>query len=169
VLRSIETGLEAARRLEARRQAILKALSARSPAVPSRVMEGIRAATDLITLEDLYLPYRPHRYLHEPFDQTTFVEPEDHGVDGRRSSRADQARERGLQALADGLLDPRSPDPQALARRLLSGLGGALGVDEALQGAADIIAELASDWPPARAAGRRAISGQGERGLHPRH
>ena len=116
-LRSIEDRLLAARQLEDRRTAVLSALHDKP--IPAEVLAAIRSAVDRTTLEQLYEPWR-----------------------SRRKTRADAARERGLQPLADLLL---RQSVKGLREVILSPF-----VDPsrevpddnaALQGACDIVAE----------------------------
>ena len=71
-------------------------------------------------LEDIYLPYRP-----------------------KRRTRAQVAREQGLEPLATLLLLQREPHPQLAAQRFVK--GEVTDVATALKGAQDIIAEMVSE------------------------
>ena len=77
-------------------------------------------------LEDIYLPYKP-----------------------KRRTRAQVAREQGLEPLANILMLQRERDPQAAARRFVNG-DSVTSVEQALQGAKDIIAENISENELAR-------------------
>ena len=72
-------------------------------------------------LEDIYLPYKP-----------------------KRRTRAQVAREQGLEQLASIIMLQRERDPQAAARRFVNG-DCITSVEQALQGAKDIIAENISE------------------------
>ena len=72
-------------------------------------------------LEDIYLPYKP-----------------------KRRTRAQVAREQGLEPLASIIMLQRERDPQAAARRFVNG-DSITTVEQALQGAKDIIAENISE------------------------
>jgi uncharacterized protein len=75
------------------------------------------------TLEDIYLPYRP-----------------------KRRTRAQVAREMGLEPLAVILLQQRERDPERAAQRFIVGDGSAIATTaDALRGAQDIIAEQVSE------------------------
>ena len=74
----------------------------------------------LTTLEDIYLPYKP-----------------------KRRTRAQVAREQGLEPLAQLLLMQREQNPEQAARRFIG--GDVLDVATALRGAQDIIAEQVSE------------------------
>ena len=84
---------------------------------------AIDAAATLAEVEDLYLPYKP-----------------------KRRTRATMAKEKGLEPLADALFAKGSPvDPAALAADFIDPEKGVETVEDALQGASDIIAEAVSD------------------------
>lgn len=77
---------------------------------------------EMTTLEDIYLPYKP-----------------------KRRTRAQIAREQGLEPLATMLMMQREPHPERAARSQLSILNSQLSVEDALRGAQDIIAEQVSE------------------------
>ena len=81
---------------------------------------------DTTTLEDIYLPYKP-----------------------KRKTRAEAARQKGLEPLATLLLMQREPHPEQQAARFVK--GDVKDVDDALKGARDIIAEQVSEDERARA------------------
>jgi uncharacterized protein len=80
----------------------------------------INAATTLAQLEDIYLPYKQ-----------------------KRKTKADTARENGLQPLADLILLQGDAIPEAAAESFLN--EKITSVDQALQGARDIIAEIINE------------------------
>ena len=80
----------------------------------------IEATWDATELEDIYLPFKP-----------------------KRRTKAQIARENGLEPLATILLLQREQQPEAVAKRFLK--GDIKSVDEALAGAKDIIAETISE------------------------
>ena len=144
LIRQIRDRLELLAELERRRAAILASLTERELLTPE-LAEKLQAAATLTALEDLYLPYRP-----------------------KRRTRATMARERGLEPLAHLLLaqDPAT-DPVAAARPYVApdkGIASDTGVatvEEALQGARDIIAEEASENEAVRVAIRNLLRQQG--------
>lgn len=77
-------------------------------------------------LEDIYLPYKP-----------------------KRRTRAQVAREQGLEQLVNIIMLQRERDPQAAARRYVNS-DSIASVEQALQGAKDIIAENISENEQAR-------------------
>lgn len=78
----------------------------------------------------------------------------------RRATRADQARERGLQPLADRILAlPVSGDPAEVARGFVR--DGVATADEALAGARDIVAETLASNPEIAGAMREGMRRHG--------
>ena len=122
-LRTLEDRLHYLRSLEERRQAILKAIDAQGKLTPE--LEGaIENAATLAEIEDLYLPYKQ-----------------------KRRTRATVARERGLEPLAELLLEqrPDGPAPEEAAEDYVNQEQGVEDVFAALAGASDILAERFSD------------------------
>jgi len=87
-------------------------------------------------LEDLYLPYKP-----------------------KRRTRAEVARQRGLEPLANILQAQREMDIEKRAQQFLK--GDVASVEEALQGARDIVAERVSEYEGARNTVRRTFEREG--------
>lgn len=87
-------------------------------------------------IEDIYLPYKP-----------------------KRKTRAEAARQRGLDPLADLLWKQRENNVAAFARRYLT--EEVKSVEEAIQGACDIIAEKISEDEDARNCVRRQFANTG--------
>ena len=119
---------------EARREHILETVRAQG-ALTSELEHQISSAATLAELEDLYLPFKP-----------------------RRRTRAQAAREKGLQPLAEQLL---AQAPQAASREELARPYG-LPADEAWAGARDIAAELIAERADLRAEVRRVFETVGE-------
>ncbi|MGZ3754270.1 MAG: Tex family protein [Mucilaginibacter sp.] len=109
------------RDLDKRREAILNSLTEMGKLTPE-LNTAIVAAETMVTLEDIYLPYRP-----------------------KRKTRASIAREKGLQPLADLLLAQNRFDVNAEAEKYINEEKGVKDLTEALGGARDIIAELAAE------------------------
>lgn len=109
------------RDLDKRREAILKSLTDMGKLTPE-LEKQINEAETMVTLEDIYLPYRP-----------------------KRKTRATAAREKGLQPLADLLLEQRKADLQTEAAVFIDAEKGVNSIEEALAGARDIIAETVSE------------------------
>jgi uncharacterized protein len=109
------------RELDKRREAILKSLTEMGKLTPE--LEGrVNGAETMVALEDIYLPYRP-----------------------KRKTRATAAREKGLQPLADILLEQNRIDIDLEAAKYINEDKGVKSVEEALAGARDIIAEFISE------------------------
>lgn len=109
------------RDLDKRREAILKSLTDMGKLTPE-LEKQINEAETMVSLEDIYLPYRP-----------------------KRKTRATAAREKGLQSLADLLLEQRKADLQTEAAVFIDAEKGVNSIEEALAGARDIIAETISE------------------------
>src|SRR5690625_5252632 len=126
-LRDLETRLLYLRELNDRRSTILETIEAAGKITPE-LSTQIYSADTKQRLEDLYAPYRP-----------------------RRRTRAQIAREAGLEPLADALLEQTQADPEALAAQYL---GSEAPFDETkgvLDGARDILAERFADDADLRA------------------
>ena len=123
-LRKLEDRLGYLRRLDERREEISAAITAQEKMTPELATAIARALT-LVELEDLYLPYRP-----------------------KRKTRASVAREKGLEPLAALLMEQRDDygmTTEELAAPFVDPEKGVADCKEALEGAADIIAEDVSD------------------------
>jgi uncharacterized protein len=94
-LRTLSERLIYLRELEERRAAILKSIEEQKKLTPE-LRASIEAADSKQRLEDLYLPYKP-----------------------KRRTKAQIAREAGLEPLAEGLLADPTLDPQAEAAKYL--------------------------------------------------
>ena len=102
-----------------RKETILKTINELGKMTPE-LEKRINDTWDSTTLEDIYLPYRP-----------------------KRRTRAQVAREQGLEPLALLLLKQRERDPEAAALPFL--VGDVSDVATAIKGAQDIIAEQVSE------------------------
>ncbi|MEO0777519.1 MAG: Tex family protein [Bacteroidota bacterium] len=117
--------------LEKRRQSILQSIEEQGKLTPE-LRRRIEGSYDLTELEDLYLPYKR-----------------------KRKTRASVAREKGLGPLAESLWEQGPQAPQRLAQDYLS--EAVADVDEALQGARDILAERINEDQRARNSVRRSF------------
>ncbi len=125
------------RQLDSRRDSILESLRERD--LLSRDLEReVAQADSMARLEDVYRPYRP-----------------------RRRTRAAMARERGLEPLAEALLRQEGHRGVSSAASYVNPKKGVADTREALQGARDIIAEMASDSPAVRSRMRRLCMERG--------
>src|SRR5690606_18571628 len=105
------------RELEERRTAILASVEEQGKLTPE-LRVALTAADTKSRLEDLYLPYRP-----------------------KRRTRAQIAREAGLEPLADGLLDDPARVPETFAAGFVDAERGVADVKAALEGARAILIE----------------------------
>jgi uncharacterized protein len=119
-LRQVEARLDYLRRLAERKGTVLRSIDEQGKLTPE-LAAAIGAATTLQAVEDLYLPYKP-----------------------KRRTRATIARERGLEPLADLLLEQKDTRPlEVLAAGFLS--DEVPDAEVALAGARDILAERAAE------------------------
>lgn len=125
--------------LAERRDAILASISEQGKLDPE-LEAKIRAARGKTELEDLYLPYKP-----------------------KRRTRAQIAREKGLEPLADAILAAATTNaaPEELAGGYLSEEKGVADVAAALAGARDILAERLAENAEVRAALRASFGRDG--------
>ena len=136
-LRTIEERIKYLRNLEARRQEIINAITEQEK-MTDELMASLMKAVKLQELEDLYLPYRP-----------------------KKRTRAMIARERGLEPLADMILNDTvtSGNPLDIAREYIS--EDVATPEDAIQGASDIVAEIVSDSADFRATLRKRMWKEG--------
>ncbi len=116
-LRALEKRLGQLRDFAARQQSILKSIEKQGLLTP-QLQSKILAATSLTQLEDLYLPYKP-----------------------KRRSKASVAKEAGLQPLAELVLSAQEQQPEQHALGFVNSELGIESVEDALQGAQDILIE----------------------------
>ncbi len=116
-LRTLEERLRYLRELEERRAAVLE--SVRSQGKLDAALEArIREADSKARLEDIYLPFKP-----------------------KRRTKAQIAREAGLEPLAEGLLSDPGVEPLAAAAAFVSADRGVADAAAALEGARAILTE----------------------------
>ena len=124
VLRDLNDRLTFLRNLEKRKQEVTDLITAQEKMTPE-IQAAIDAAKTITEVEDIYRPFRPHR-----------------------KTRASVAREKGLEPLAELLMaqEPSyTPSIEEQAEAFVDEEKGVASVEEALQGARDIIAEDISD------------------------
>ena len=107
-----------------RKETILKTITELGKLTPE-LQKRIDECWNATELEDIYLPYRP-----------------------KRRTRAQVAREQGLEPLAQMLLSYAAPNPQKAAMNFVK--GDVKDVEMALQGAKDIIAEQLAEYEKCR-------------------
>lgn len=116
-LRNLEVRLTYLRELEDRREAVLASIEEQGK-LTGELRADIEAADSKARLEDLYLPYKP-----------------------KRRTRAQIAREAGLEPLADGLLADPSQAPETAAAAYVDAEKGVADIKAALEGARAILME----------------------------
>ncbi len=126
VLRDLHERLTYLRNLEEKKEQVLKSIEEQGK-LTDELKEKIVAAETMVVVEDLYRPYRP-----------------------KRKTRASVAKEKGLDGLAEFILAQETTAPieqEALkyVREDEDAAKAVKNVQEAVQGAKDIIAEMISD------------------------
>ena len=135
---AIQEELTTHRELEARRETILSSIIQQGK-LTEELKAKILACTKRTELEDLYLPYRP-----------------------KRRTRAMIAREKGLQPLADRILEQSvTGDPMVEAEAFVSLEKELFDVQTVLKGARDIVAEAISEHPDVRRFARDYLTKHG--------
>jgi protein Tex len=134
-IRAIEKRVTLLRQLAEKAATILRQIDSQGKLTPE-LRQQIKEAETLKRLDDLYLPYRP-----------------------KRRSRAETAREKGLEPLADMIMRGEAdsiPIAKAAASFVSSNPNEGIATkDEALKGAADIIAERVSENVAVRDSSRK--------------
>ena len=118
---AISDRCERLKEIQKRKETILKTITEQQKMTPE-LEQRINDSWEMTTLEDLYLPYKP-----------------------KRRTRAQVAREQGLEPLATLLMMQREQHPEQAARRFVVVSGFPANVTDALKGAQDIIAEQVSE------------------------
>ena len=121
---SINELVSSMRELDKRKETIIKTISEQNKLTPE-LEQKILSCCISTELEDIYLPYKP-----------------------KRRTRAQIAREQGLDPLASLLLLQREQKPKEAAKRFLK--GDITTIEQAINGAKDIIAETISENQDAR-------------------
>ena len=116
---AISDQYERLKELQKRKETILKTIGEQQKLTPE-LEQRIQQTWEAAVLEDIYLPFRP-----------------------KRRTRAQVAREQGLEPLAQILLIGKDRDPEATAQKFVK--GDVKSVAAALKGAQDIIAEQMSE------------------------
>ena len=103
--------------LEKRRETVIRTIEDLGKLTPA-LKNKINSTYDSTELEDLYLPYKP-----------------------KRKTKASVAREKGLEPLANLILEQSNMNFEEIVKKFLSKDKGVTSLEDALQGARDIIAE----------------------------
>ncbi|MBQ5312129.1 MAG: RNA-binding transcriptional accessory protein, partial [Oscillospiraceae bacterium] len=121
ILRQLSDRLTYLRNLEKRKEEVISSIVSQEK-MTDEILASIEKAMTLVEVEDIYLPYKP-----------------------KRRTRASIAREKGLEPLADRIMQQTDADPVKIAEEYIDAEKGVETVDDAVAGALDIIAENISD------------------------
>ena len=116
---AISTQYERFKEIQKRKETVLKTIAEQDKLTPE-LEKRITDCWDATELEDIYLPFKP-----------------------KRRTRAQVAREQGLEPLAKSLLLQRERDPERAAEKFVK--GDVKDAEMAIKGAQDIIAEMVSE------------------------
>ena len=122
--------------IQKRKETVIKTINDLGKMTPE-LEKRIDTCWDATELEDIYLPFKP-----------------------KRRTRAQVAREQGLEPLAQILMLQRERDPEQAAAKQLSIVNCPLSITEAIKGAQDIIAEIVSEDERSRQQLRNAFRRQ---------
>ena len=136
-LRTLETRLTYLRNLQSRRDEVKRSIENQGK-LTEELSAAIDNAATMTEVEDLYRPYKQ-----------------------KRRTRGSVAREKGLEPLAAAIFAQDGRDPAQLAAEYIDPEKGVNTVEEALQGANDIIAEDLSDDADIRKALRNLVTRKG--------
>ena len=117
----VKKRLEQLDELEKRKEFVLKSIAEQEKLTPELERQIANAET-LQDVEDLYLPYKP-----------------------KRRTKAEIARQKGLEPLAKLIMSQNSDDVNSLAKRFINKEKEVNNEEEALKGACDIMAEWISE------------------------
>jgi protein Tex len=126
MIANVRDRLEQLRELDKRREAIISSIEKQGKLTPE-LMQAVVAANTLAELEDIYLPYKP-----------------------KRKTRASAAKEKGLEPLAQKIFDQERFNIEEFSKSFVDAEKGVSSIEEALEGARDIIAEWVSENPATR-------------------
>jgi len=134
-IRNIQLRHNALTEIYKRRETVMEAIRARGALTPE-LEQRILGITDSAELEDVYMPYKP-----------------------RRRTRAEMAREAGLEPLARIIMAQNSDDIDRQAKKIA---GKSMDIAGAIAGARDIIAEWVSENEKARSIVRAKFNRSGQ-------
>lgn len=123
--------------LDSRRDTIIRSLTEQEK-LTTELEKVVYKATNLSELEDIYLPYKP-----------------------KRKTRASIAKEKGLDGLARIIFSQKQDNLETLARSFINPEKGVSYVEEAIDGACDIIAEWINEHIYARKRIRQLFQREG--------
>lgn len=139
-LREISERLEYLRNLEKRKEEVFSSIESQEK-MTEEISLALEKAQTLAEIEDIYRPYKP-----------------------KRRTRASVAREKGLEPLANVIMEQKATDaePIVLAAEYINAENGVETAEDALRGAMDIIAEDISDNADIRRRLRNLFTVSGE-------
>ena len=120
MIANVRDRLEQLKELDKRREAIISSVEKQGKLSPE-LMQLIVVASTLAELEDIYLPFKP-----------------------KRKTRASAAKEKGLEPLARKIFDQENFSVEEFAKTFVDAEKGVKDLQEALDGARDIMAEWIS-------------------------
>ncbi len=126
LLRELDERLAYLRNLEQRKKEVSDSIEATGN-MTEEISQSLQKAVTLAEIEDIYRPFKP-----------------------KRKTRASAAKEKGLQPLADFIMEQTLANPLKEAEKYIDEEKGVASAEEAIQGASDIIAETISDDPDIR-------------------
>lgn len=135
---AVRDRLQQLRDLDKRKEAIIKSIDEQGK-LTDALSDKINAAETMSVLEDIYLPYKP-----------------------KRRTKGTIAKEKGLEPLAQLIFEQNSIDLEKSAQEYLSEEKGVTAIDEALNGARDIIAEWINEDADIRKRLRQLFIEEGE-------
>ncbi|MBQ8222900.1 MAG: RNA-binding transcriptional accessory protein [Bacteroidales bacterium] len=121
VVAAIQKRIEQLEELEKRKESVLRSIAEQDKLTPE-LENSIKNAKTLQDVEDIYLPYKP-----------------------KRKTRAEIARQKGLEPLAKIIMSQNRDDVEALAEKYIDKEKGVENAKDALKGACDIMAEWVSE------------------------
>ena len=138
-LRDLDERLKYLRNLEEKKNTVIASIEEQGKMTPE-LLKKIEKAMTIVEVDDIYRPYRP-----------------------KRKTRATEAKAKGLEPLAMIFMAQiSSKTPQKEAQAFVNKEKGVETVDDAIQGAKDIIAESVSDNAEFRDAIRNTVMKHGE-------
>lgn len=137
MIANIRDRIEQLQELDKRRETIITTIEKQGKLTPE-LLQAVVGASSMAELEDIYLPYKP-----------------------KRKTRASVAREKGLEPLAQQLLEQKAGDVNATAKNFVDPAKEVTNEEEALAGARDIIAEWISENTDTRKALRELFWQEG--------
>lgn len=138
-LRNLDERLKYLRNLEEKKQTVIASIEEQGKMTPE-LLSQIENAMTIVAVDDIYRPYRP-----------------------KRKTRATEAKAKGLEPLANVfILQKSGKNAEQVAEAFIDEEKGVRTVEDAIQGAKDIIAEMVSDNAEFRKAIRNTVIKFGE-------